>query len=155
MNRNSIYSLEESKTVSQSAGRFSPVPKKPHNSNMIKNAEGNAKYNRKNPSELERKMMEFLDSHSIRYEFQKIIYIKSSGGFIKQYFIVDFFISSRNIIIEVRSKKPSTPYQYDIEKRKAIKKAYPLWAVIDWYGCQFSSINDMKQLISQLKGDNV
>lgn len=152
MNKNSIYSFEESRTISQSATKFTPVPKQPHNSNTIKNAEGKAKYNRKNPSELDRKMMDLLNSQNIRYEFQKVIYIKSSGGFIKQYYIVDFYIPSRDIIIDVRAKKPDVPYPYGVEKKRIIKKAYPLYTVLEWYGYQFGSVENMKQLVSLLKG---
>jgi len=130
---------------------FIPVPKGPHNQHMVKNAEGNAKANRKNPSELDKKMMDLLSGQGVHYEYQKPVYIKSSGGFIKQYFIVDFWIPARNIIIEIRARKPNTPYKYDTDKQKAIKTAYPVYTIVEWYGENFSSLVKMKQLISLLK----
>ena len=148
---NGIYQFEESRTIS-STKRFIPVTKGPHNESIVKSAEGNAKYKRKNPSELEKKMIELLDSQNIRYEFQKVIYIKSSGGFIKQYFIVDFFIHSRDVAIELHGVPSKETLKFAGEKKAAIKKAYPLYTVVDWFSEDFSSYNKIKQLISLLKG---
>jgi very-short-patch-repair endonuclease len=131
---------------------FIPIPKYEHNKNMVSSAEGNAKYARKHPSELEKKMKDLLDGSRIQYEFQKVIYIKSFGGFIKQYFIVDFFIPSRDIIIEVHGKPSEEQQKYASERKKAIKKAYPLYAIVDWYRADFNSYTKMKKLVDFLEG---
>ena len=148
---NSIYQFEETRTV-KSSGKFTPIPKGPHNESVMKNAEGNAKYKRKHSSEEERKMMELLDGQNVRYEFQKIVYIKSSGGFIKQYFIVDFFIPSRDVVIEMHGVPSKETLRFAGEKRAAIKKAYPLYTMIDWFSGDFSAYNKVKNLVSLLKG---
>lgn len=148
---NSIYMFEKEKTGSSSK-KFIPIPKGPHNENMVKNAEGNAKYKRKHPSELEKKMMEMLDNQGIRYEFQKIIYVKSSGGFIKQYFIVDFYIPQRDVIIELHGASSENTIKCASEKKATIKRAYPLYTVIDWFSMDFSIYIKQKRLINLIRG---
>lgn len=81
----------------QTSTNFIPIPKDPHNKNIRKNAE-------LCPSWLERQMIEFLNNQKIKFEFQKIFYIRSSGGFIKQYYIADFYIPKKHIILEVDGK---------------------------------------------------
>lgn len=76
---------------------------KVNNTKMKQIAEKYAAKGRDNPSPLERMMIEFLKSHYIKYEFQKPCCIYSNGVII-QFFIVDFYIPSRRLIIETDGK---------------------------------------------------
>lgn len=136
--------FDRSKTI-RDTRTFTPIAKGPHNSNIVKSAESNAKAKREHPSEAEKKMMETLTAWKIYYEFQKPMYIKSSGGFIKQYYIVCLFIPSRNIILEVygRHFKKSAA---QLAREKTLKKAFPLTARVEWYWEDFSSIEKLKML---------
>ena len=145
------YFQDKPKTVYSGKKQFIPIPKGPHNEHLIQSAENNVRENKKHPTELDKQMMQFLKNHGIHYEYQKPIYIKSEGGFIKQYFIVDFWFPTRNIIMEVRPSKPTVPYKSDNSRETIIKKAYPTYAIIYWYGSDFQSYTKMKQLISLLK----
>jgi hypothetical protein len=61
---------------------------------MVGLSKMNARNMRKEPSELEKKMVSFLGNHHIYYEFQKPFYIKNEKGYIKKFYIADFFIPS-------------------------------------------------------------
>ena len=130
---------------------FIPVPKEPHNTNMKNSAIKNAAYNRKHPSWLEKKMIEFLDSHKIKYTFQAILYIKSKGGFIKQYYIADFYIPRKKIIIETDGKFHEEQKEYDDFRTKDIQKNFPGTTVIRWSTKDFNSYANMKKLLELIK----
>lgn len=130
---------------------FIPIPKEPHNTNMRNSAEKFANRMRINPSHLERDMMEFLDNHNIKYNFQKIYYIKSKGGFIKQYFIVDFYIPSKKIILETDGKFHKEQRKYDNLRSKMIQMNYPKVTIVRWNYSDFHSVTNMKKLLSILK----
>jgi very-short-patch-repair endonuclease len=134
-----------------SSNTFIPIPKEPHNKNVRNNAEGHAYDMRKNPSYLEKQMIEFLDSHKIKYEFQKIFYIRSSGGFIKQYYIADFYIPKKHIIIEVDGKFHKDQTKLDNFRTWNIQKHYPKVRVIRWEYNDFHSYVNMKKLLEEIK----
>ena len=130
---------------------FIPIPKAPHNKRVRNNAEGNAFNMRKNPSWLERKMIEFLDNQKIKYEFQKIFYIRSKGGFIKQYYIADFYIPKVNIILECDGKFHKDQVAFDEFRTRNIQQHYPKIRVVRWDSSDFHSYNNMKILVNLLK----
>lgn len=130
---------------------FVPIPKEPHNTNIRKSAEQNASYNRKHPSWLEQKMKEFLDNHKIKYTFQAIFYIKSKGGFIKHYYIADFYIQGKKIIIETDGKYHEGQKEYDDFRTKEIQQNFPDTTIIRWTTMDFRSYVKMKSLIELLK----
>lgn len=104
-----------------------------------------------NPSWLERQMIEFLTNHKIKFEFQKIFYIRSSGGFIKQYYIADFYIPKNHIILEVDGKFHNNQVELDNFRTWNIQKHYPKTKVVRWDTNDFKSYNNMKKLLQILK----
>ena len=130
---------------------FSPIPKGPHNKRVKSNAEGHAYNMRKNPSYLEQKMIEFLDNQKINYEFQKIIYIKSKGGFIKNYYIADFYIPKKKIVLEVDGKFHKDQVAFDEYRTRNIQRHYPKIRVVRWEYNDFHSYVNMKKLVEILK----
>lgn len=77
------------------------------------------------PSKLEERMMEFLDRHHIEYESQKIFYIYADDGWIIRYYIADFYIPHKDIIIEVDGKFHNDHRLHDKERTNTIQKNYP------------------------------
>jgi len=130
---------------------FSPIPKEPHNKRGKSNAKGHAYNMRKNPSYLEQKMIKFLDNQKIKYEFQKIIYIKSKGGFIKHYYIADFYIPKKKIILEVDGKFHKDQVAFDEYRTRNIQRHYPKIRVVRWEYNDFHSYVNMKKLVEILK----
>lgn len=137
--------------TSKNNNKFIPIPKALHNDNVKKSAEKYAKYMRENPSELEGQMMDFLSKHNIDFIFQKIFYIKSSGGFIKQYYIVDFYIPNKHIILEVDGKFHDSQRELDSSRSTNIQKHYPNAIIIRWNYKDFHSYTNMKKLLEFLK----
>ena len=104
--------------------RVSPFEdKEKHNRKMTESAEYYAKNMKENPSYLEKIMMQFLDNNHIKYEFQKIYYIKKKQ-IIQRYFIVDFYIPHCNLVIEVDGKFHSNQIDYDNQRTKILKEHY-------------------------------
>lgn len=130
---------------------FIPIPKEPHNSNMRKSAEKYAGEMRANPSPLEKAMMDFLKSYNIKYNFQKIYYIRSKGGFIKQYYIVDFYIPSKKIILETDGKFHREQADYDRTRSYIIQKNYPKVTIVRWNSSDFHSVTNMRKLLEILQ----
>lgn len=125
---------------------FIPIPKGPHNKAVRNNAEGHAYNMRKNPSWLEKKMIELLDSWGIVYEFQKIFYMRSSGGFIKNYYIADFYIPKKKIILEVDGKFHKEQAAFDEFRTRDIQKHYPKVRVVRWDSRDFHIYYNCKKL---------
>ena len=121
-----------------------------HNGGLRKKARGYAKDMRNEPSPLEKKMIEFLDYHNIRYEFQKIFYIKGKNKRINRFFIADFYIPSKNTILETDGKFHDNQKEYDDERTASIKKHYPNIQVIRWRFNDFRSPMKMKKLLEQV-----
>ena len=76
------------------------------------------------PSRLEERMQSYLDSHNIKYEAQKIFYIYADDGWIIRYYIADFYIPSRHLIIEVDGKFHNKQKQHDKMRTKTIQDQY-------------------------------
>lgn len=130
---------------------FIPIPKSSHNKNVRKNAEYHVNEMKTNPSWLERQMIEFLTNHNIRFEFQKVFYIRSSGGFIKQYYIADFYIPNNHTILEVDGKFHNDQVKQDNFRTWNIQKHYPKVRVVRWNTKDFKSYSNMKKLLEILK----
>lgn len=100
------------------------LKKEVNNEKIKESAEIHAWEMRIKPSWLEKQMMEFLDNHSIKYEFQKIFYIADKNQYIQRYFIADFFIPDRNLIIEMDGKFHKEQIKYDKMRTELIKEHY-------------------------------
>lgn len=96
-----------------------------HNREVVANAQARANEMISFPSPLEERMMEFLDENQVDYEFQKIFYIYDDDGWIKRYYIADFFIPERNTIIEVDGKFHDRHKQHDRDRTREIQQLYP------------------------------
>lgn len=136
--------------IYKSNNNFIPIPKGPHNQNVRRNAELHANEMKSNPSWLEKQMVEFLNNHNIKFEFQKIFYIRSSGGFIKQYYIADFYIPKNHTILEVDGKFHNEQTKLDALRTLNIKRHYPKVRVVRWNASDFKSYNNMKILLQVL-----
>lgn len=128
-----------------------PVQKKSHNEYMRNYAEKFAKKLIKNPSWLEKQMMEFLKNHGIKYEFQKIFYIKDKAGVIKQFFIVDFYFPYKRVALEVDGAYHKNQVDYDEYRTRKIQKHYPKVTIVRWETKDFRSYNNMKKLLELIK----
>ena len=113
-------------------------------------ARKNAKTMRKEPSALEAKMQVFLDAHNIKYEFQKILYIPGDKGYIKKFYIADFYIPHKYIIIETDGKFHDAQVDKDNQRTKDIQRYCGNYKVIRWRWHDFESITKMKKLLSIL-----
>lgn len=120
-----------------------------NNTKMKQVAEKYANKGKKNPSPLEKAMLEFLNNHHIKYEFQKpcCIYTK---GVITQFFIVDFYIPQKKIIIETDGKYHDKQLEYDDYRTKTIKKQHPSVEIIRWRFNDFHSPHKLKELLKRI-----
>ena len=91
----------------------------------VKQAIGRAQEMRNNPSWLEKQMMRFLDDRSVRYMFQKIFYIRNYKDTITHYYITDFYIPEKNLIVEVDGKYHKDQIEKDDNRTRDIMKHYP------------------------------
>lgn len=96
-----------------------------HNREVISQAEYRAEEMKVWPSPLEERMKKFLDEHCIRYEFQKIFYIYGDKNWILRYYIADFYIPDKDIIIEVDGKFHNKQKQKDKTRTRIIQENYP------------------------------
>lgn len=119
-----------------------------HNREIIKSAQYRAMEMQVWPSPLEEKMMEFLDSKGIYYESQKIFYIYADDGWIVTYYIADFYIPDKKIIIEVDGKFHDKHNQHDKMRTKEIQKHYPGVEVLRYRWKDLSDSVKMSELLS-------
>lgn len=122
-----------------------------HNQEVRYSAEYRAGEMRIWPSPLEERMQVFLDKHSIQYEFQKIFYIYAEDGWIVRYYIADFYIPDRNIIIEVDGKFHKEHWLRDKERTKNIQEHYPDIVVLRYTWKDLSDENKMRGLLIRLR----
>lgn len=101
-----------------------------HNKEVIRSAESRASEMLVWPSPLEERMKVILDTYNVRYEQQKIFYIHAQDGWITRYYIADFFVPHRNLIIEVDGKFHEHQKQHDRNRTKDIQKEYPMIDVV-------------------------
>ena len=123
-----------------------------HNQEIIASAEYRAREMKWWPSPLEERMQKFLEEHFIEYEFQKIFYIYADDGWIIRYFIADFYIPDKNMIIEVDGKKYHEHHsQHDKERTRTIQEQYPEIEVLRYTWHDLSNPNKMDELRYRLE----
>lgn len=114
-----------------------------HNREVIRSAESRASEMIAFPSKLEEMMKLILNAHHIVYQFQKIFYIHAHDGWITRYYIADFFVPHRNLIIEVDGKFHEHQKQHDRNRTKDIQKEYPM---IDVVRFSWKDVNDRDKM---------
>lgn len=129
--------------------KFSIRNTKVNNAKMMEVAEKYAIKNRKTPSPLEKMMLEFLKAHNIKFEFQKPCCIYKDGV-ITQFFIVDFYVPSKRIVIETDGKCHDAQAEYDEYRTKMIRRQHPGVKVIRWRFKDFHSPGKLGDLLRQL-----
>ena len=127
------------------------LKKEVNNERMQDSAEVNAWWMRRNPSFLEKMMMEFLDNNHIQYEFQKIFYIAGKNKYIEQYYIADFYIPSRRTIIEVDGKFHEQQKKYDSKRTELIKQYHKKVKVIRIKYPDFKNAKKLNDLLTRIK----
>jgi very-short-patch-repair endonuclease len=123
---------------------------KAHNREVMLSARNRAEEMKMFPSKLEERMIAFLDHHGIRYELQKIFYIYDEDGWIKRYYIADFFIPQRNIIIEVDGKFHDDHKQKDRDRTRDIQQQYPEVEVLRYKWKDLSDLDMMDDLLCRI-----
>ena len=121
---------------------------KEHNRTVRANAEFRAKEMQIYPSKLEEKMQKYLDEHNIKYETQKIFYICADDGWIMRYYIADFYIPGKQIIIEVDGKFHEKQRQHDKMRTRTIQEHYPEVEVLRY---TWGDMSDLHRLFDLLK----
>lgn len=117
-----------------------------HNREMIAQAEYRAGEMVAFPSKLEERMISFLDDLEICYEFQKIFYIYADDGWIIRYYIADFYVPDKNIIIEVDGKFHDRQRLHDKHRTKMIQEYYPDVEVLRYTWNDLSDSDRMEEL---------
>lgn len=125
--------------------------KQAHNIEVRSKAEYRANEMRTWPSPLEERMQAFLDKNFVHYEFQKIFYLYAKDGWIVRYYIADFYVPDRNIIIEVDGKFHKEHWLRDKERTKNIQEHYPDIVVLRYTWKDLSDENKMRGLLIRLK----
>ena len=121
-----------------------------HNREVIASANYRASQMDTWPSPLEERMKKFLDDNDIYYESQKIFYIYAEDGWIIRYYIADFFVPNRNIIIEVDGKFHDDHKQHDKMRTREIQEQYPEVEVIRYRWKDLSDEEKMEDLLERI-----
>ena len=122
-----------------------------HNREIKYSAEYRASQMKMWPSPLEERMISFLDQCGVRYETQKIFYICADDGWIVRYYIADFYIPDRSIIIEVDGKFHDKQKQHDKNRTKTIKESYPDIEVLRYTWKDMSDEKKMDELLWKIR----
>jgi hypothetical protein len=121
-----------------------------HNREVIASANYRASQMDTWPSPLEERMKKFLDDNDIYYESQKIFYIYAEDGWIIRYYIADFFVPNRNIIIEVDGKFHDDHKQHDKMRTREIQEQYPEVEVLRYRWKDLSDEGKMEDLLERI-----
>lgn len=121
-----------------------------HNREVIYSAESRAMEMKTFPSKLEEMMQKFLSIHGIDFECQKIFYIKDTNGWIIRYYIADFYIPGKNIIIEVDGKFHDKHKQHDRMRTMLIQDNYPGIEVLRYKWKDMSNKRKLDDLLYRL-----
>ena len=124
---------------------------KAHNREIVSSAEFRAREMKYNPSPLEERMIGFLREHWINYESQKIFYIYSDDGWINRYYIADFFIPDKNIIIEVDGRFHDEHKLHDKMRTMRIQECYPNVEVLRYKWKDLDDSYKMRELLYRIK----
>ena len=121
-----------------------------HNKEIMHKAEYRAWEMTAYPSKLEERMQLFLDEHFIDYEFQRIFYIYDEDGWIIRYYIADFYIPDKSIIIEVDGKFHDRQRQHDKVRTKTIQEHYPNIEVLRYKWEDMNDYYKMEELLYEI-----
>jgi very-short-patch-repair endonuclease len=121
-----------------------------HNSTIKEVARYYAQEMKQEPSALERRMQDFLDNRKVQYEFQKPLYIKKKNTRIRKFYIADFYIPDKNLIIETDGKFHDNQIIQDERRTKDIQKFYPNIRILRWRWHDFDSPVKLEELMSYL-----
>ena len=121
-----------------------------HNKEIMHKAEYRAWEMTTYPSPLEERMQLFLEEHFINYEVQKIFYIYDEDGWIIRYFIADFYIPDKGIIIEVDGKFHDKQRQHDKVRTKTIQEQYPEIEVLRYKWEDLKDYYKMEELLYKI-----
>ena len=121
-----------------------------HNKEVMDSARFRAEKMNIWPSPLEERMKEVLDISGIHYEQQKIFYIYADDGWIIRYYIADFYIPDKNIIIEVDGRFHDRHKQHDKMRTKEIQEQYPKVEVVRFNWKEVHNRKIMESLIEKL-----
>ena len=103
------------------------------------------------PSELEKRMKDFLDRNNIKYNFQRVFFIKNRKRHIEKFYIADFYIPAKSTILETDGAFHDKQLKEDAYRTRSIQKHYPNIKVIRWRWHDFDSYSKMRELLSKLK----
>lgn len=121
-----------------------------HNMEVIEQAKYRARQMDTWPSPLEERMKEFLDRHYVEYESQKIFYIYADDGWIIRYYIADFYIPEKEVIIEVDGKFHDEHKLHDKNRTKDIQEQYPSIEVLRYRWKDLSDMDKMDDLLCRI-----
>ena len=124
---------------------------KAHNREVVTSAEYRAAQMRYNPSPLEEKMLFFLRKNNVIYESQRIFYIYDNDGWINKYYIADFYIPNRAVIIEVDGKFHDKHRQHDNLRTRKIQQQYPNVRVLRYKWADLEDTVKMNELLSCIR----
>lgn len=103
------------------------------------------------PSPLEEKMKRLLDDCGVVYESQRIFYIRAKDGWIIRYYIADFYIPDKAIIIEVDGKFHDKQQLHDKLRTRAIQEQYPEVSVLRYGWKDLDDKQKMTDLLWRIK----
>ena len=118
---------------------------------LVYEAEKRAEEMRKDPSPLEKRMQDFLKRQSSTFEFQKPIYITTTAGEINRYYIADFYLPDKNIIIETDGNFHNSQKVYDMERTLNIQLQMPDTTLVRWTSRDFKKQESIKNLVELIK----
>ena len=96
-------------------------------------------------------MILFLRDNGILYESQRIFYIYADDGWINKYYIADFYIPDRSIIIEVDGRFHDKHRFHDKMRTIRIQEQYPNVAVLRYRWADFDDTVKMNKLLACIK----
>jgi very-short-patch-repair endonuclease len=121
-----------------------------HNREIMSSAKFRAEEMKTWPSPLEERMQVLLDLWGIVYESQNIFYIYADDGWIIRYYIADFYIPEKDIIIEVDGKFHNNQVQKDKNRTKVIQEHYPEIEVLMYAWEDLNDEDTMEELLWEL-----
>lgn len=122
-----------------------------HNREVMISAQSRASQMDTWPSPLEERMKAFLDENHVKYESQKIFYIYDNDGWIIRYYIADFYVPDKNIIIEVDGKFHDKHKQHDKMRTREIQSQYPNIEILRYKWKDLSDKGKLKELLYIMK----
>ena len=102
-------------------------------------------------SPLEEKMKRLLDDCGVVYESQRIFYIRAKDGWIIRYYIADFYIPDKAIIIEVDGKFHDKQQLHDKLRTRTIQEQYPEVSVLRYGWKDLEDKQKMTDLLWRIK----